>query len=112
MLKSNPKQKKPNQVEQLKNLRRLFKFNADGTPDVYSYGVFKAGFASTEIDEYLQVRLNTLNIKLVRKAVNEEFSGSTCPVACFNGQFVFLSYRHDVQRFSDYIILKKKTYFD
>jgi hypothetical protein len=112
MLKSNPKQKKPNQAEQLKNLRRLFKFNADGTPDIYSYGVFKVGVSSTEIDEYLQVRLNTLNIKRVRQAVNGAFSGSTCPVASFNRQSVCLFYRHDVQRFADLVISKTPTYFD
>lgn len=96
----------------LLNLRKLFRYHANGKPDIYSYGVFKAGITTSEMDDYIRVRLNSMNIKKVRAKINDMFIGSTCPIASFDDKSVGLMYRHDVERFADAVIDKIPTYFD
>lgn len=94
------------------NLRPRFLYNHKGVPLLNHYGVFAAGLTTDEIDDYLRVRTNTMNISSVRRKLNNELNGSTCPVVNVNGQEVILIYRHDVKRFSDKILDNVPTFFD
>ena len=74
--------------------------------------VVEAGLTTDEIDDYLRVRTNTMNISSVRRRLNNVLCGSTCPCVNVNGQELILIYRHDVLRFVDKILDNVPTYFD
>jgi len=95
-------------------LRGLFKYRADGKPDIYSYGVFKIGITSTEAKDYLQIYLGLDGSQLTRALDKywDEFGAQTCPCVSVNGQMVTLYYRHDIERIADSIYQGKPTYFD
>lgn len=94
------------------DLRRRFVFNHAGKALLQDYGAFDRGLTDYEINDYLRVRANTMNIGSYRRKLNNALSGSTCPVANVNGTEVLLIYRHDVERFSDSIFDGIPTYFD
>ena len=84
----------------------------DGVLQLDHYGIFNAGLIESEIDDYLRMRANSLNIAQVKKRFNNELRGSTCQCVILDGKEYILVYRHDVQRFADAIFNGKKTYFD
>jgi hypothetical protein len=99
------------------DLRHRFVFNHTGkalliSPDGSAYGAFERGLTDAEINDYLRVRTNSMNIGAVRRKFNNKMSGSTCPVVNVNGSEVLLIYRHDVSRFADSILEGTPTYFD
>lgn len=94
--------------EQLKRLRRGFKYNEDGTPDLYSYGEFKGGITTDEIDDYLRVRINCITLPTKIKAkYNKEFGCQTAACVRVNGQEVTLFYRYDVVACANTVLLGK-----
>lgn len=98
-----------------KRLCNLFKYNADGTPDIYSYGEFKNGVTSDEVKNFLRVYLGQLDdrrFKAAMKKYDDKFGAQTCAVAHVNGQDVTLYYRHDVTRIADAAFRNIPTYFD
>ena len=94
------------------NLRARFLYDHKGKALLLHYGVFEAGLTDAEIDDYLRVRTNTMNIDSVYRKLYKELSGSTCPCVNVNGQELVLIYRHDVLRFVDKILDNVPTYFD
>lgn len=83
-------------------------------PNIRAYGIFNHGMTEEEIKEYLMVRANTLNIKKLYKKFNELCMGGTatlsrCPIC---NKEICLTYRCDVERFADKLLLGIPTYFD
>lgn len=110
--------------QQLNQLRKCFRYYADGTADIYSYGAFKRGVTGDEIDDYLRVRAGKMNIKVIRNKFNKIAGCNTATCATVTGEVmtvggpekttihVTLNYRHDVERFADVLFKNKPTYFD
>lgn len=98
--------------EGLKNLRKHFRYYSDGTPDIDSYGSFKVGVTTHEINDYLMVFLNKVNVTNDRKKFNKVAGCNTCPMVVVDGKELCLMYRHDVERFARQMILGTKTYWD
>jgi hypothetical protein len=94
------------------DLRRRFVYDHAGKALLTGYGAFERGLTSAEIDDYLRVRTNSMNVGGVRRKLNNKLCGSTCPVVNVNGSEVLLIYRHDVSRFVDSILDGTPTYFD
>lgn len=97
-------------MNKLEKIKFRFRFIEEGEPDLKSYGVYRLGLLSEEINEYLMARTNSLNVKRLRKRFDEIAGRNTC--ACTpDGRM--LMYRWDVQRFADVLFKKtKETYFD
>lgn len=93
-------------------LRELFKYDHKGKPILDEYGAFKMGVTAEEIDDYIRVRTNSVNVTRIRTKLYHELRGSTAPVVIVSGNEVGLIYRHDVQRYLDYVLEGKPTYFD
>jgi len=113
-LRSLKRSKAEQRSKEIEWLRSIFKYRADGKPDVYSYGVFKAGITSTETKDYLQIYLG-LEGKVLARALDkywDEFGAQTCPCVSVNGQMITLYYRHDIERIADKVFQGKPTYFD
>lgn len=107
------KQYKLTKEQQLQHLREYFRYYADGTPDIYSYGAFKAGITNEEVDNYLRVRSNKLSIKAVRNKFDKIMGGGhTCPCVQVNGEMLTLWYRHDIERFANQMYDGTPTYWD
>lgn len=106
------KAKKISKQEELKRLRERFRYYEDGTPDIFQYGEFRKGVTNSEIDDYLKVRANKLNIKAVRAKFDKVAGCNTCPVAQFDGQNLGLMYRHDVERFANQMFDGTPNYWD
>jgi len=96
--------------EGLKNLREHFRYFSNGTPDLYSYGLFKDGVTGEEIEEYLMVLINSVNVKSLVKKFNDAFGCQTCRVVIVKGMEVIVYYRHDVIRCAYDVINNRKHY--
>lgn len=92
----------------IKQLRANFYFK-DGKPDLATYGVYRIGLTSSEIEDYLKVRGNTLNIIKLRKKFNDVAGCNTMGIAPTGES---LMYRWDVERFAEKLFNNKPTYFD
>lgn len=92
----------------LKNLRDHFRYFSNGTPDLYSYGQFKDGVTSEEIEEYLMVRTNSVNVNALVKKFNIAFGCQTCRLVIVKNVPVTLYYRYDVTRCADDVIKNRK----
>jgi len=101
---------KINKEKMLENLRLGFRFYASGVPDLYSFGDFKSGVTSEEIEQYLMVRTNSTNVKALVKKFNEAFGCQTCACITVKNIQVILYYRHDVMRCADDILANRKHY--
>lgn len=112
LMENKPMNNKISEEDILKNLRKHFRYYSDGTPDIFSYGDFKAGVTSAEIDEYLRVFLNKTKVGNDRKKFNKVAGCNTCPVVIVEGNSIGLMYRHDVERFARKMILGTATYWD
>lgn len=106
------KMKPKKHIITVSDLRHRFMYDHTGKALLLDYGVFSAGLTSAEIDDYLRVRTNSMNIGAVSRKLNNKLGGSTCPVVNVNGSQVLLIYRHDVSRFADSILDGIPTYFD
>ena len=84
--------------KELARLRHKFYFSSDGTAILEDYGEFKRGVTSQEIEDYLKVRANNVNIKSLLKKFNENFGCQTCAMVIVNNTPVTLFYRWDVIR--------------
>lgn len=93
-------------------VRNKFKYEADGSPDVYSFGVFKDGLTTEEVKDYLRVKKGTWNVESLYKKYFQESRGDTSMFVQVNGAFVNLIYRWDVERHTQAILTGTKTYFD
>ena len=81
-----------------------------GEPELSSFGEYRLGLTSEEINDYLSARGNTLSIKNLRKKFSDIAGCNTCAM---NSKGECLMYRHDIQRFVDVLFKKTKaTYFD
>lgn len=99
-------------MNKLENLKQKFYIRKPKI-DLDSYGVFNRGLTQEEIDDYLRVRANTMNISTVRKKFNEIAGCNTMAFEKINGKEFVLMYRHDVERFADVLFgLTKSTYLD
>ncbi len=79
------------------------------TFDITNYGHYRLGLTSDEINEYLRTRTRKKNITILRQKFNK-VAGVTTMALGPEGQI--LMYRHDVQRFTNVVLLNKPTYFD
>lgn len=104
--------KTKNNIITVDKLRPRFVYDHTGKALLNGYGAFEYGLTSAEIDDYLRVRKNTMNIGAVRRKLNNQLQGSTCACVNVNGCDVLLIYRHDVKRFTDSILDDIPTYFD
>lgn len=100
-------------ISKLERIKNSFHFK-DGKLDLSSYGQFKGGLTSEEINNYLIARANTLNIKRLRKKFNEIAGVNTCTsYTCPKcGVCKSLMYRHDILRFVNVLFEGKSTFFD
>ena len=88
--------------------------------NITKFGKYKAGLTSKEIKIYLRERLNELNQFNVYKKCpvdvikrfNEVAGVNTMASKVINGKHTSLMYRHDVERFANYMFCKVPTYFD
>jgi len=107
-----PKSKTTNQ-QILEHLKKQFEYDHKGVPDIYSYGIFKDGLTSDEVQNYLRVRVNSYNIPQdILNRYSDSNRGDTCQAVEVDGKTVTLFYRHDVLRHADKAIDNKPTYFD
>lgn len=97
-------------MNKLEKIKLGFSFNDNNEPVLEHYGVYMGGLTSEEIDNYLMVRGNTLNVKRLRKKFDEIAGCNTCTCTP-DGRM--LMYRWDVQRFADVLFGKSSfTFFD
>jgi hypothetical protein len=77
--------------------------------DINEFGDYRAGLTGNEISDYLFCRAPRRNqIKLRKDFVKV----AGCNTGALTSTGVSLMYRHDVKRFADVVLLKKKTHFD
>lgn len=101
-------------MKALERLKEKFYRNKDKSLDVYNYGKYRVGLTGKEIEDYLRVRANTMNIKRISKQFCKIAGRNTGGVVICEkcGHKESLMYHHDLLRFSDELFLGKKTYFD
>jgi hypothetical protein len=90
--------------------------------DINEFGKYRLGLTNDEIKEWLKLRYNEIlswrgePIKKINKIIWDKFCKiagiNTMAVITVNRHKVTLMYRHDVERFTDQLYLKKETYFD
>jgi len=95
-------------------LRDSFYFDDNGRPDIYTFGTYRQGLTSAEIEIYLQVRAGRIGAKKLSKQFNKLFwcgtaTGATCEIC---RKSISLIYRRDVERFADVMFEGRTTYFD
>lgn len=77
--------------------------------NISNFGDYMHGLAGEEIKTYISRRANTLSVaRLYKKFVN--IAG--CNTMAVGPQGQSLMYRHDVERFTDKLLLGKETYWD
>ena len=97
-------------MDEIEKLKFYFRFNEDGTPNVWDYGVYRMGLTGDEIKDYIRVRANNLNINYLW---DKFCSIAGCNTGSMSPDGQFLMYRWDVLRFADVLFGKTDyTYFD
>lgn len=96
-------------MNKLDKIQARFHYRDDDSINLESYGVYRIGLLSDEIDDYLRARGNTLNIKKLRKQF-DEIAG--CNTMGISPDGKGLMYRWDVERFADKLFFNKQTYWD
>jgi hypothetical protein len=85
------------------------KRQVEDVTDINEFGDYRLGLTGHEIEDYLYCRAPRRNqIKLRKDFV--KVAGINTGAVTSTG--MSLLYRHDVKRFADVVLLKKKTYFD
>lgn len=77
--------------------------------DINDFGEYRLGLTSSEINEYLRLRTGKKKIKGLREKFRV-ISGVNTMATSAQGHT--LMFRHDVERFTDKLLLNKPTYFD
>jgi len=78
-------------------------------PLLNSYGLYRMGLTSAEIEDYIKARGNTLNIKKLMKKF-DDICGCNTMAMTPTGEC--LMYRSDVERFADVLFYGTPTFFD
>lgn len=102
---------KQSQIAQIKS---KFYYDEEGNIDLQSYGTYRHGLTSDEIDDYLKARSGQVRIKKLVKKFNEiagvnTMAGYQCPCCNYS---TCLMYRWDVKRFADVLFDGTPTYWD
>lgn len=84
-------------------LKEKFYFDDNGVPIIEHYGIFHYGLTLQEVEDYLRVRRNSMNIKKILKKFWEYGRGSTGALVTLEGKVYPLVYRHDCQHWADCI---------
>lgn len=84
-------------------LKEKFYYNGFGVVQLDGYGIFNYGLTLQEVEDYLRVRSNSMNIKKVLKKFWEYGRGSTGALVTLEGKVYHLVYRHDVKHWADVI---------
>ena len=98
-------------IKKLEILKNKFYWK-DGKPSLEFYGIFNYGLTGEEIEDYLKVRANSLNIKKILKKFWEYGRGSTCALVTLNGKSYTLTYRHDTEHWADCVFNKSTFVMD
>jgi hypothetical protein len=77
--------------------------------DINEFGDYRLGLTGKEIQDYLFCRAPRRNQTKLRK---DFVKTAGCNTGALTSTGISLMYRHDVKRFADVVLLKKKTYFD
>lgn len=100
-------------MNQLQAIKNSFRW-VDDKPELKSYGQFRRGLTTKEIEKYIQARAGKLSVKRLIKKFNEIAGCNTMGIfsceMCECSQS--LMYRWDVERFADVLFEGKPTYFD
>jgi sarcosine oxidase delta subunit len=102
----------PTLKKQLEFLKSQCRYSVKGKPDIYTFGAFKDGLTAQEVNDYLRIRTNSMNISKVFKKYIHVSGCNTCISIMVNSYPIVLHYRYDVERHADLAINGTETHWD